>query len=288
MENSQLVIDLVLALGAAFLGGVIAQRLGLPVLLGYIIAGVVIGPNTPGLVADRESVEVLANLGVAFLMFALGVEFSFAELKRVRRIGLVAGGLQIPLTILLGTLASLAAGWSAEASLLLGGAFAISSSIVGLKLLMGRGEADSPQAGVALGLGVAQDLSLVPMIALLPVLSGEGGNLVVDIVQSLGTAMLALILVIALGTRLVPRILYAVARSESRELFLLTVVLIALGTALASEKAGSPLRLAPFSLASLSPSRNSIVRSSLRLSPSEISSRRSSSCPSACCLTQPP
>ena len=246
MENAQLVVDLVLALGAAFVGGMIAQRLGLPVLLGYIIAGVAIGPNTPGLVADHNRVELLANLGVAFLMFALGVEFSFAELQRVRRVALFAGGLQIPLTVLVGILAGQVAGWSVQASLLLGGAFAISSSIVALKLLMGRGETGSPQAGVALGLGVVQDLSLVPMIALLPVLSGGGGNLAVDLGRSLGTALLALVAVIVLGTRLVPRILYAVARTESRELFLLTVVLIALGTALASEEAGLSLALGAF------------------------------------------
>jgi monovalent cation:H+ antiporter-2, CPA2 family len=246
MEDTKLVIDLVVALGAAFLGGVIAQRLGLPVILGYIVAGVAISPNTPGLVVDRHSVELLANLGVAFLMFALGVEFSFAEFRRVRRIGLIAGGLQIPLTILLGTLAGQAAGWSVQASLLLGGAFSISSSIVALKLLMGRGEAGSPQAGIALGLGVVQDLSLVPMIALLPVLSGDGGNLLAELAKSLGTAIVALALVIVLGARLVPRLLHAVAQTESRELFLLTVVLIALGTAFASEEAGLSLALGAF------------------------------------------
>ncbi len=246
MENAQLVVDLVLALGAAFLGGIVAQRLGLPVLIGYILAGVAIGPNTPGLVADHGRVELLANLGVAFLMFALGVEFSFNELQRVRRVALLAGGLQIPLTVLLGTLAGQAAGWPARASLLLGGAFAISSSIVALKLLMGRGEAGSPQAGVALGLGVVQDLSLVPMIALLPVLSGGGDDLAPDLARSLGTAALALVLVVVVGARLVPRLLYAVARTESRELFLLTVVLIALGTALASQEAGLSLALGAF------------------------------------------
>ncbi len=179
-------------------------------------------------------------------MFALGVEFSFSELKRVRRIGLIAGGIQIPLTILLGTLAGLAVGWKFDASLLLGGAFAISSSIVALKLLMGRGQADTPQAGVALGLGVIQDLSLVPMIAILPVLSGEGGNIIVELGKSLGIAVVALLAVVVLGTRLVPRLLYAVAQTESRELFLLTVVLIALGTALASHEAGLSLALGAF------------------------------------------
>lgn len=246
MADIHLIFDLVLAFGAAFLGGMVAQRLGQPVLLGYIVAGVLIGPNTPGLVADRASVETLANLGVAFLMFALGVEFSLGELTRVRRAALIGGGIQIPLTLALGTVAGFAVGWSWQAALLLGGGFAISSSIVALKLLLGRGEADSPHGKIGLGLSIVQDLSLVPMIALLPVLTGEDGNLALSLVRSLGTAVLALAAVIVLGTRFVPRVLYAVARTESRELFLLTIVLIALGTALASEEAGLSLALGAF------------------------------------------
>ena len=246
MEDYRLVTDLVLALGAAFLGGAIAQRLGQPVLLGYIVAGILVGPNTPGLVADRERVQTLANLGVAFLMFGLGVEFSFSELRRVRRVALIGGGIQIPLTVALGALAGVTVGWSWPAALLLGGAFAISSSIVALKLLLGRGEVDNPHGRVGLGLGIVQDLSLVPMIALLPVLTGEEGDLGLSLLRSLGTAAVALAAVVVLGTRLVPRVLYAVARTESRELFLLTIVLIALGTALASHEAGLSLALGAF------------------------------------------
>ncbi|MDP9365571.1 MAG: cation:proton antiporter, partial [Chloroflexota bacterium] len=246
MEDLRLVVDLVLALGAAFLGGMVAQRLGQPVLLGYILAGVLIGPNTPGLVADRERVELLANLGVALLMFALGVEFSFNELKRVRRVALVAGSLQVPLTVALGAAVGLLVGWTTPAALLLGGAFAISSSIVALKLLLGRGEGDSPQARAALGLGIVQDLSLVPMLALLPLLAGHAGNLGPALLRSLGTAAVALVAVSVVGSRLVPRVFYAVARTGSRELFLLAVVLIALGTALAAHEAGLSFALGAF------------------------------------------
>ena len=246
VEDLRLVVDLVLVLGAAFLGGMAAQRLGQPILLGYVLAGVLIGPNTPGLVADRERVELLANLGVAFLMFALGVEFSLAELLRVRRIALLAASIQIPLTIALGAAVGAMIGWSVQASLLLGGAFAISSSIVALKLLLGRGETESAQAKVALGLGVVQDLSLVPMLALLPLLTGEEGNLGLALFRSLGIAAAALAAVIVLGTRLVPHVLFAVARTGSRELFLLTVVLIAFGTALASHEAGLSFALGAF------------------------------------------
>jgi CPA2 family monovalent cation:H+ antiporter-2 len=246
VDDFHYITDLVLALGAAWLGGMIAQWLRQPVLLGYIVAGILIGPNTPGLVADRAQVETLANLGVAFLMFALGVEFSFSELRRVRRVALIAGGLQIPLTILLGIVAGLAIGWSWQAAALLGGGFAISSSIVALKLAMGQGGTDTPQARTALGLSIVQDLSLVPMIALIPVLAGETENLAVSLVRSLLTAAVALGVVILLGTRLVPPVLYAVARTRSRELFLLAIVLIALGTALASQAAGLSLALGAF------------------------------------------
>lgn len=246
MEDIKLVLDLVMVLGVALLAGMVAQRLNQPVLLGYIVAGVIVGPNTPGLVADRGRVELLANVGVAFLMFGLGVEFSFAELQRVRRAALVAGGIQIPATLLLGTLAGLAVGWAVPASILLGCAFAISSSIVALKLLLGRGEADSPQGRYALGLGIVQDLSVVPMLALLPLLAGGQDNLAFALARSIGVAAAALVAVVILGTRLVPRVLYAVARTESRELFLLAVVSIALGTAVASHAAGLSLALGAF------------------------------------------
>lgn len=247
MEHSELVFDLAAALAAAFVGGWVARRLGQPVLLGYLVAGVLIGPNTPGFDADRVRVQQLAELGVALLMFGLGVEFSISGILRVKRIVTIAGGIQLPLTILLGIVAGTLAGWSVHASILLGGAFAISSSVVTLTWLMSRGEADSEHAHIALGLGVFQDLALVPMIALLPVLSHNGdANFVTDLLKSIVIAAVALFVVVILGTRLVPHMLFAVARAQSRELFLVIVVLIALGTALASAKAGLSLALGAF------------------------------------------
>jgi CPA2 family monovalent cation:H+ antiporter-2 len=246
VEDLSLIVDLVLTLGAAFLGGMIAQRLRLPVIVGYIVAGVLISPNTPGLDADRDRVLLLANLGVAFLMFALGVEFSLDELLHVRRIALIAGAIQLPLTIALGTAAGLLIGWAFSSSLLLGGAFAISSSIVAIKLLLGRGEVESPHATVALGLGIVQDLSLVMMLAFLPVIAGEGGDLGPTLLRSVATAAVALSIVLVVGVRVVPRVLFYVARTGSRELFLLTIVLIALGTSVAAHEAGLSFALGAF------------------------------------------
>jgi len=247
MEDVQLILDLVLALGVAFLGGFVAQRLNLPVLLGYIVAGILIGPNTPGLVADHANVETMANIGVAFLMFTIGVELSFEELNRVRRVALTAGGIQIPLTILVGTLAGLVIGWSWQASVLLGCGFALSSTIVAIKLSASKGEMNSPYARTALGIGIVQDLALVPIIALLPILhEGDSGNLAVTVATSLGVAAVTLVAVYVVGTNLAPRVLFAVARTGSRELFLLAIVLIALGTAVITAEAGLSLALGAF------------------------------------------
>src|SRR5215216_4271559 len=245
MEDVRLVVDIVIALGAATIGGLIAQRLGLPALIGYILAGLVVGPNTPGLVADLDRVQLLANLGVALVMFGLGVEFSLSEVIRVRRAALLGGAIQIPLTIVLGTAAGLVGGWSLGSALLLGGAFAISSSIVALKVLLGRGEMESPHARVALGLGIVQDFSLAPMLALIPVIAGQrGGGL--GIAESLLISAVVLIAAFLLGTRLVPPLLRVVARTGSRELFMLAVVAIALGVALATHAAGLSLGLGAF------------------------------------------
>lgn len=246
MEDIGLIIDLVWTLGIALIGGMIARRLGMPVLIGYILAGVVIGPQTPGIVADVERVDLMANLGVAFLMFALGVEFSIGELMAVRKIALTAGAIQIPSSILLGFLTGIALGWEIRAAALLGLAFMACSSIVVIKVTLGRGEATSPYARAALGLAILQDLSLVPLLALLPILEADTDNLLSLLITSLGTAAIALVAVVFVGMRLVPRIFGLIARTGTRELFLLTIMIIALGTAYAAHEAGLSYALGAF------------------------------------------
>lgn len=235
-----------LALGAAVICGALAQRIGLPVLIGYIAAGLIIGPNTPGFVADRHQVELLANVGVAFLMFSLGVEFSLEDLLRVRRIALICAGIQLPFTIGLGMLVGRAVGWDWNASFILGGAFAISSSIVAIKVLIGRGEMQTQQAALTIGISVVQDLSLVVLLALVPTLTAGSESLAPTLARSLITAAIALTAVIVIGTRVVPWILGRVVSTGSKELFLLTVVVIALGTAAAAHEAGLSFALGAF------------------------------------------
>jgi CPA2 family monovalent cation:H+ antiporter-2 len=156
---------------AALVGGLIARALRLPVLIGYLLAGLAIGPYTPGFVAPEATVRTVADLGVALLMFAVGVQFSLEEMNHVRRTALVGGGVQILGTVGVGVLLGLAFGWGAYGGLFLGCALALSSTAVMLKVLEERGELGSAHGGVMLGILVVQDLSLVLMIVLLPALS---------------------------------------------------------------------------------------------------------------------
>lgn len=246
MDDHQFILTLGVALTSAFVGGVIARRIGLPVIVGYIVAGIAIGPSTPGFVADLETVQVLAELGVAFLLFSLGVEFSLRELIEVRRIALGAGTLQVLLTIAFGVLVAALLGWSWPAAILFGMIVSLSSSVVAIKLLMLRGETGTVHGRSTAGIAIFQDLALVPLLVALPLLEGPEGNVVLALLRSLGIAAAVLAGVVILGVRLVPAVLERVAATNSRELFLLAVIVIALGTAVATQQAGLSLALGAF------------------------------------------
>jgi monovalent cation:H+ antiporter-2, CPA2 family len=247
MENIDILIDLALAMGAALVGGFLAHRLGQPAILGYLVAGMVIGPYTPGPVTDIERVQTLANFGVALLMFALGTEFSLSSLQRVRNVAVQGGIIQILLTIAIGMLLGLALGFPFTDSIFLGGIIAISSSILILKLLMARDELEAIHGRIALALGIVQDISMVPLIIILPSLAiGLGPELVGEAGFAVLRGALFLVVAYVLGTRLVPPLLAWVARAGSRELFLLTVVATAAGTAVLGQFVGISFALGAF------------------------------------------
>src|SRR5881227_4167219 len=138
MPDLQLLVDLVLAVLAAFVGGTLAHRFGQPVILGYLLAGVAIGPFTPGPTANTHSVQVLAEIGVALLMFALGAEVSLAELRRIGRVGTLGGALQLVCTMGLGPLLAPLLGLTFTQGVFLGALLALSSTVVALKVLLDR------------------------------------------------------------------------------------------------------------------------------------------------------
>jgi CPA2 family monovalent cation:H+ antiporter-2 len=247
-EDFRLIVDLVSVLAAAAAGGLLAALLKQPVLLGYLIAGVVVGPTGLGLIKEIVQVETLAQFGVAFLLFALGVEFSFSELKKVKAISLGGGGLQIALTVSVTTLASLGLGWvtSPAQGVFLGAILSLSSTAVVLKCLMERNETGTPHGQVMLGILVVQDLALGLMLAVLPALDKP----VEEIGLAVGWALLQTGLfalgAVAAGIWVIPPLLRLLAKTESRELFLLGVVAICLGIALLTEHLGLSIEMGAF------------------------------------------
>lgn len=246
MENFQFVLDLVLAVLAAFIGGIVAQRLGQPVILGYLLAGVAIGPFTPGPTADVYSVQLLAEIGVAFLMFALGAEVSLGELRQFGRVTVLGGALQILLTMGLGPLLAPLLGLSFLQGVFLGALLALSSTVVALKVLMARGELQALHGRVALGILIVQDLAVVPMVVVLPTLVAGGDGGLVGLAVAGAKAAAVLLVVYLLGTRAVPWLLGHAAGTRSREVFLLGIVSLALGTALVTQGAGLSLAFGAF------------------------------------------
>jgi CPA2 family monovalent cation:H+ antiporter-2 len=238
-----------IALIAALLGGLLARALRLPVLLGYLVAGLVVGPYSPGIVVDEQAVRTVADLGVALLMFAVGVQFSLEELNHVRKTALVGGGIQIVGTILLGVVLGIAFGWGVYPGVFLGCALALSSTAVMLKILEERGELGTTHGNVMLGILVVQDLSLVLMVVLLPAaaaFSTEGMAALASVGTALLKAVLFLLVTLLMATRGAPALLGWVVRTGSRELFLLTVVCLCLVASFTGDRMGLGLPLGAF------------------------------------------
>lgn len=220
-----------------------------PVLLGYLIGGMVIGPAGLGLIKELIQIETLAQFGVAFLLFALGVEFSLNELKKVQAIALGGGSAQILLTILVTVvLCGVTGAWGTlpAKGVFLGGILSLSSTAVVLKCLMERNETETLHGQVMLGILVVQDLALGLMLAVLPALHQSGEAIGIAVVTALLRIGLFAAGAIAAGIWLIPPLLRLLARTESRELFLLGVVALCLGIALLTEYMGLSIEMGAF------------------------------------------
>jgi monovalent cation:H+ antiporter-2, CPA2 family len=224
-----LVADLSLVLLAALAGGFLAQRLGQPLMVGYVLAGVLVGPFTGGLtVVNVHDIEQLAELGVALLLFSLGLELSFRELKPVRAVALGGATIQIIVTITLGLALGLALGWEWRPALWFGALISLSSTMVVLKTIQAQGRLGTLSSRVMFGILIVQDLAVVPLMIVLPELSDPAGGLV-RVGAAAARAVLLLGVIVLVATRLVPRLMAFVARWNSRELFLLSTTTLAVG-----------------------------------------------------------
>lgn len=245
-EQLALLRDLGVAFALAFIGGALAQRLRQSPLVGYIAAGMVIGPFTPGFVGDPERVGALAEIGIIFLLFALGMEFSLESLGRLRRLALLGTVLQLLGCGALGFGLGRLFGWSTAEALYLAAIIAISSTVVVLKTLLARGEAESTHGRALLAMLVVQDLATVVLIVALPPLTGGGGAVLPALGVALGKAALYIAATVILGRRVIPPLLNAVARFGHDELFILATAALALGAALGAIALGLSAALGAF------------------------------------------
>ena len=242
-----LITTLAAGFGLALILGFAAARLRLPALLGYLLAGVIIGPGTPGFVADVALAGQLAEIGVMLLMFGVGLHFSLADLLAVRKVAVPGAVVQIGVATLMGMGVAWCWGWPIGAGLVLGLALSVASTVVLLRALESRGELDSSNGRLAVGWLVVEDLVMVLVLVLLPPLAGVlggssaagGGAVEGSLWTALGTlakvaAFIALMLVV--GRRVLPKVLWWVAGAGSRELFTLCVIAAALGVAYGSAK----------------------------------------------------
>jgi len=231
-EQLHFILNLGLAVAVALLGGAIAVRLRQPAIVGYLLAGILIGPATPGFVGDIERISALADVGVVLLLFALGVEFSVSGLRDVRRLALPGGVAQIVLTVAAVAAVMIGLGTELRPALVVGACLSISSTLVILKTLLDRGELDSLHGQAAIGWSIVQDIATIVFIVVLPPLAG--GDPLGPLVFAIAKAAVFLVLAYVVGTRLLPWVFGTVARLGSNELFLLAVVGTALLTAFVS------------------------------------------------------
>ncbi len=236
---------LVLVFGVSALSVFVLHRLKIPPIVGFILAGLLIGPNGFGVIRDVREVEILAEIGIILLLFTVGVEFSLRNLLRIRKAVVFGGGGQVVLTISVFTLIAYAVTGNPQTSVFLGFLAALSSTAIVLKILLERGETDSPQGRLMVGVLIFQDLCVVPLMLLIPALSGGG----LDVFELGWTFLkaLAIIAVVLLSAKwIVPRVLHQVVHTRSRELFLITVIFLCLGIALLTSQFGLSLALGAF------------------------------------------
>jgi len=222
--------DVVLAIGAALVGGIAAKRLGQPPLVGYLVGGILIGPHTPGPVSEIRHVSTLADIGIVLLMFELGVEFPVGRLRRVRSIAILGGLLQVILTGLLATVVARALGFQPVQQVFFGAILSLSSTVVIIKLLLDLGQMDTPHGEIAVGIALVQDWCLVAMMVLLPAWATAEQAVAQSLLIGLTKALALLVGAYFVARLIFPALFAAVARLRSRELFLLTVVLVVVGT----------------------------------------------------------
>lgn len=240
MHEYDLIVTITYCLAAGLFLGYLTQRLGLSPIVGYLLAGIVVGPKTPGFVANRALAEQFAEIGVILLMFGVGLQFHFKELLEVRRVAVPGAVCQSAVATLLGCLVAHWFGWSWSAGLVFGLAISVASTVVLLRVLVDNNDLHTPTGHIAVGWLVVEDLFTVFLLVLLPMMFAAEGSGTGNVMAALALSLVKIAVLVAvtffLGGRLIPWFLAKIALTHSRELFTLTVLVVALGIAVGSAK----------------------------------------------------
>jgi CPA2 family monovalent cation:H+ antiporter-2 len=237
MHSLDLLLTLTGGLGAALIFGYLTQRLGLSPLVGYLIAGTLVGPHTPGFVANSEIAEQFAEVGVILLMFGVGLQLHIDELLAVGRVAVPGAIAQSAIATVLGALIAWAFGWGWPAGVVFGMALAVASTVVLIRILSDNRDLHTPTGHIAVGWLVVEDLLTVVAVVLLPALFAPGQTSVTAGLVITAVKIVALVaFAIGVGNRVIPWLLDRVAATASRELFTLTILVLALGIAIGSAK----------------------------------------------------
>jgi monovalent cation:H+ antiporter-2, CPA2 family len=218
----------------------------LPSIAGFLVAGALIGPNGLNLISNIETVQVLAEIGIVLLLFTIGIEFSLVQLASMRRLMLLAAPIQVGVVLLIAWLGAMLLGLSWRQGVFWGFILSLSSTAIVLKTLAERGDSDSIHGRATIGILVFQDLAVVPMMLLTPILAGTSDEGGLGVLLALGKSVLVGVLVIAAAWYLIPKLLGHIVRSRSRELFLLTIIVSCLGIAWLTSLGGLSLALGAF------------------------------------------
>ncbi len=231
-QDFSLFVTITVAVMLAFAGGFVARKLKLPSIVGYLVAGLVLSPFTPGIDGDTQAAAQLADMGIIFIMFGVGLHFSLRDLWSARTIVLPGALLQITLTTVAGTAVGLLWGWPLGSAVILGLSISVASTVVLLRNLGDNGLVNTIHGRTAIGWLVVEDLFTIAMLVLLPLLVNQsGGNPIISLGWALLKAGLFVAIMVVLGARLMSSVLTRIAHTRSRELFILAVVALALGTA---------------------------------------------------------
>lgn len=238
--------EVVIILGLSVLIILVFQRLKMPSTLAFLITGMVAGPNGLSFIAASHEVETLSEIGVIFLLFIIGIEFSIKGLAKVKQTVFLGGSVQVAGTILLTTVLSFSLGLTLQQAVFMGFLISLSSTAIVLKLLQEQGQMATPHGRTILAILIFQDIIVVPMILITPILAGEGGNVIVSVLILLLKFALVIGVLFLLARYVVPRLLERVVQTRSRELFILTLVVICFATAWLTSSVGLSLALGAF------------------------------------------